>query len=114
MTVTAADYNNSSEGIVIQTTDTRVDRRLTPFWVRSGAGNAVFVIPSYVSKLRYRFSWTQQSHSPLLTLSISTFLVINQTLGPEGWYEGTHVPLGNRVVEIVASSAMNWTFSQTQ
>jgi len=114
MSVTATGFNNSTEGITVLTSDTRINRTLTPYWVRSGSGNIVFDMPSYVSRVRIQGTWTQRDTSNFIVY-ISGRLVLNEILRTSLTYDGTHlVPAGNRVVEITSSSAINWTFTQVQ
>ncbi|HWI16642.1 MAG TPA: carboxypeptidase regulatory-like domain-containing protein [Vicinamibacterales bacterium] len=114
MTVTASGFNNSTEGVTVQTIDTRIDRRLAPLWVRSGTGNTVFDMPSYVSRVRIQGTWAQRDTSNFIVY-VSGRLVVNEILRTSITYDGTHiVPSGNRVVEITSSSAISWTFTQIQ
>ena len=116
MSVTAAGFNNSTEGITVQTSDTRINRVLTPYWVRSGSGSITFDMPSYVSRVRIQGTWMNRDLSNFVVY-IDGRMVVNEILStsPSLTYDGTHsVSIGTRTVNIYLSSAINWTFTQVQ
>lgn len=113
MLVTKAGYNQSSEGVTVNTSDTRIDRRLTPFFSRSGVGNNVFDLPSYVSRVRIQGTWNRTSTSNFI-VRIAGRLTVNEVLRDSITYDGTHLVTNGGVVTIESSAQISWTFTQVQ
>lgn len=81
-------------------------------WSKSGAGDSVFDMPTYVSRVRVIGTYTGFSSNFIVTVGGS--LLVNELLGT-GWgtttYDGTLLTTGG-VVEITNSSGVSWSFTQ--
>jgi hypothetical protein len=114
ITYTAPRFNGfSATGVMLSNGEIR-NQALAPFFNRSGLGNTVFDLPSYVSRLRIRGVWQRRDNSNFIVY-ISDRLVVNEILRTSITYDGIHqVPAGNRIVRIESSGAIQWTFDQEQ
>jgi len=81
-------------------------------WSRSGEGDSVFDMPTYVSRVRVIGTYTGYSSNFIVYVGGS--LLVNELLGT-GWgtttYDGTLLTTGG-VVEIKYSSGVSWSFTQ--
>lgn len=106
-------YNSHTERPTVAG-DMRVDARVVPFWQRTGVGDNVFDMPSYVRRVRIRGHYPSSSSN--FIVRIGGRLVVNELLG-YSWsgptFEGTYVTNGG-VVEITRSRDVQWTFTQVQ
>jgi hypothetical protein len=83
-----------------------------PPFSRSGVGNTVFDMPPGVTRLLIRGRWTGRDTSNFI-VSVGGRTVVNEILRTSITYEGIHVVSGT-VVEIVSSSAIEWSFQEIQ
>lgn len=92
----------------------RGSKKLTvrSIWSKSGAGDSVFDMPTYVS--RVRIIGTYKGYSSNFIVYVGGSLLVNELLGT-GWgttrYDGTLLTTGG-VVEIKYSSGVSWSFTQ--
>jgi hypothetical protein len=81
-------------------------------WTKSGKGNTVFDMPTYVERVRIIGTYT--GYSSNFIVWVGGDLVVNELLGT-GWgqtrYEGVHLVAGG-VVEIEYSSGVKWSFEE--
>ena len=81
-------------------------------WSRSGVGDMVFDMPTYVSRVRVVGTYT--GYSSNFIVYVGGRLLVNELLGT-GWgttrYDGTLLTTGG-VVEIKYSSGVLWSFTQ--
>jgi len=81
-------------------------------WSKSGTGDNVFDMPTYVSRVRIIGTYT--GYSSNFIVYVGGDLLVNELLGT-GWgtttYDGTHLTTGG-VVEIKHSSGVSWSFTQ--
>ncbi|MCG2814490.1 MAG: Ig-like domain-containing protein, partial [Candidatus Aminicenantes bacterium] len=81
-------------------------------WSRSGVGDMVFDMPTYVSRVRVVGTYT--GYSSNFIVHVGGRLLVNELLGT-GWgttrYDGTLLTTGG-VVEIKYSSGVLWSFTQ--
>ncbi len=81
-------------------------------WSKSGVGDSVFDMPTYVSRVRVIGTYTGFSSNFIVEVGGS--LLVNELLGT-GWgtttYDGTLLTTGG-VVEITSSSGVSWSFTQ--
>ena len=99
-------FNNTAGGQGIKTLTVR------DIWSRSGAGDMVFDMPTYVK--RVRIIGTYNGYSSNFIVWVGGDLLVNELLGT-GWgqtrYDGTHLTTGG-VVEIKHSSGVSWSFTE--
>lgn len=85
-----------------------------PIFTRSGTGNTVFDMPTYVARVRIRGTYTQFSSNFIIKIGGS--LIVNELLGT-AWgpttYDGTHLTQGG-VVEITNSSGVAWSIEEVR
>jgi hypothetical protein len=83
-------------------------------WNRSGTGDMVFDMPTYVS--RVRVTGTFNGYSSNFVVWVGSHLLVNELLGT-GWghtsYDGTLLTSGG-VVQVTNSSGVSWSFSEVQ
>jgi len=81
-------------------------------WSKSGKGDSVFNMPTYVSRVRVIGTYT--GYSSNFIVYVDGWLLVNELLGT-GWgtttYDGTLLTSGG-VVEIKYSSGVSWSFTQ--
>ena len=81
-------------------------------WSKSGVGDSVFDMPTYVSRVRVIGTYT--GYSSNFIVDVAGRLFVNELLGT-GWgtttYDGTLLTSGG-VVEITHSSGVSWSFTQ--
>ncbi|MFC2169956.1 Ig-like domain-containing protein [Acidobacteriota bacterium] len=81
-------------------------------WSRSGVGDMVFDMPTYVSRVRVVGTYT--GYSSNFIVYVAGRLFVNELLGT-GWnttrYDGTLLTTGG-VVEVKHSSGVSWSFTQ--
>jgi len=91
-------------------------KRLTvrTIWSRSGQGDMVFDMPTYVSRVRIIGTYT--GYSSNFIVYVGGHLLVNELLGT-GWgttrYDGTLLTTGG-VVEITYSSGVSWSFTEVR
>ena len=80
-------------------------------FVRSGAGNQVFDLPAYITRLRIQGEWNRTQTSNFI-VRIAGRVVVNEILRDAITYDGTHQIAGGGTVEIVSSGQIAWTFTE--
>ena len=83
-------------------------------WSHSGSGNSVFDIPSHITRVHIRGTWSGSGTSNFI-VRIDTRVVVNAILRglTNRTYEGTHLISGGGVVEISSSANISsWTFTE--
>jgi hypothetical protein len=120
VSVAAADHVGVSRGVTLSGsgTTTTVNVSLLPsaIWTRSGKGNAVFDMPTYVS--RVRITGTTSSSCQNFAVRVAGRLLVNVILGTcsiadSRNYTGTHLTTGG-TVETVISTGIAWTFTEVR
>jgi hypothetical protein len=96
-----------SNGINIEASGVRTG----PLWTRSGSGNMVFDMPSYVARVRIRGEWNRRDTSNFI-VRIGGRLAVNEILREPIVYEGVHLTNGGGVVEITNSAQITWSFTE--
>lgn len=86
-----------------------------PIFTRSGNGNTVFDMPTYVARVRIRGTYTQFSSN--FIIKIGGHLIVNELLGT-AWgpttYDATHLTQGGGVVEITNSTGVAWSIDEVR
>lgn len=81
-----------------------------PIFTRSGSGNQVFDMPTYVRRVRIQGTWNRTQTSNFI-VQIGGSLVVNEILRDSITYDGTHLTTGG-VVSITSSGQITWTFTE--
>lgn len=81
-----------------------------PIWTRSGQGNQVFDMPTYIRRVRIQGVWNQTQTSNFI-VRISGSVEVNEILRDAITYDGTHNVIGGPV-EITSSNQISWTFTE--
>ncbi len=81
-------------------------------WTRSGQGNTVFDMPTYIRRVHIRGVWNGRDTSNFI-VRIAGRVVVNEILRSSITYEGVHLTTGG-VVEIVSSNSIAWTFTEVR
>lgn len=89
-----------------------VTLNLAPPFVRSGSGNNVFDMPTYVSRVRIQGRWNGQGLSNFVVF-INGRLIVNEILRQTITFDGTFATTGG-VTEIVDSTSIAWTFTEVR
>lgn len=110
-----AGYNQGSRSVTMNG-DTRADMTIVPFFVRSGVGDNVFDLPSYVSRVRIQATYPGSCQNFIVRIAGRS--AVNVILGTcsvadARAHDGTYVTSGG-VVEILSSTGVQWTFTQVQ
>jgi Bacterial Ig-like domain (group 2) len=82
-------------------------------WLRSGSGNTVFNLPNYVTRVHIQGRWQQRDTSNFI-VHVNGLSLINEILRTSITYDGTHVVPAGGLIEIVSSSAIDWTFTEVR
>lgn len=83
--------------------------RTGPLWTRSGAGNTVFDMPTYIPRVRIKGRWNRTQLSNFI-VNIGGRNVVNEILRNSITYDGVHLTNGGDVVEIESSAQIAWEF----
>ena len=83
-----------------------------PIWTMSGAGNSVFDMPTYISRVEIRGTWNETSTSNFI-VRVGGQLVVNVVLRDSITYQGIHLVSGG-VTEITNSANVAWTFTEVR
>ncbi len=90
--------------------DKRMDTRIA--WSKSGSGDNVFDMPTYVSRVHVIGTYT--GYTSNFIVWVGTQLLVNELLGT-GWgttkYDGTLLTAGG-TVQITNSSGVTWSFTE--
>lgn len=107
-------YNGRQERPTFATAgDHRFDTNIAPFFRRTGRGNNVFDLPSYVQRIRIRGVWDRRDTSNFI-VRIGGRSILNEILRSTITYDGVHATPGGGVVEIISSTNIDWEFIQEQ
>lgn len=110
----AAGYTEDRKGLFISGASTLNFVLSAPLFSRSGSGNDVFDMPTYVARVRIRGTYTGSSSN--FIVRIGGRLVVNELIGTS-WTstvtEGVYVTTGG-VVEITNSSGVTWVFTEVR
>lgn len=83
-------------------------------WTRTGSGDTVFDMPTYIRRVRITGTYTRNSSN--FIVRVGGQLLVNELLGT-GWnttrYDGTLLTTGG-VVAITNSSGVAWTFAEVR
>lgn len=87
-----------------------------PIFSRSGSGDTVFDMPTYIRRVRIQGNFGGRCQN--FAVKIGGDLLVNEILGTCSIaigrsYDGTHTTTGG-VVEITISSGVNWTISEVR
>ncbi len=121
MTISStAEYVGKAFSVAMPSADTVVNFRLDPvpppIFTRSGVGNMVFDMPTYVSRVRIQASYPDRCQN--FVVLIAGRLIVNEILGTCSIasgrsYDGTHTTSGG-VVETQISTGVSWTFTEVR
>lgn len=113
LSASANGYLTLTRGIFVDNSTLNFSLRTVLPWSQSGAGNTVFVMPSYFDRVRIRGTWNGSGTSNFI-VSIGGNLVVNEILRnmPGRTYEGVHLTRGGGQTEITNSSAIAWVFTE--
>ncbi len=117
VSASAAGYEEQVKAVSINGTNTLnfILRSTTP-WSRSGSGDMVFDMPTYISRVRIVGTYT--GYGSNFIVRIAGALVVNEILGTTSIgigtrYDGTHLTSGG-VVAITNSSGVSWSFTEVR
>ncbi len=107
--------DQTSGGAAINVTGT--GRNNNPIYTRSGTGDNVFDIPSYVTRLRITGSTSSSCQN--FVLRVAGRLVVNVILGTcsvadSRSHDGTYAITGGGTAEITISSGVAWTVTEVR
>lgn len=84
-------------------------------FTRTGTGNTVFDMPTYVARVRITATYTGSGSN--FIVKIGGNLIVNELLGTSFGpltYAGTHLTGGGGVTEITNSTGVAWTFTEVR
>lgn len=81
-------------------------------FTRSGFGNTVFDMPTYITRIRIQGTWNRTSNSNFI-VSIGGRSVLNEILRDSINYDGIALTTGG-VVSITSSGSIAWTFTEVR
>lgn len=107
-------YDEASVGVTVTSnTSTSMTLRPLPLFTRTGGGNSVFDMPTYVRRVRIFGRWNNKGTSNFI-VRIGADFVVNAILRNGNPYEGTHVTTGG-VTEIRSSENITeWSFTEVR
>jgi len=82
-----------------------------PLFSRSGKGNTVFDMPTYVARVHIHGVWDRTQTSNFI-LHIGGRSVVNEILRDSITYDGDHLTNGGGVTDIVNSGQISWTITE--
>lgn len=117
--VVAPGFVGTSRGATLTQgqTSTTINFTLLPeaLWTHGGAGNTVFTMPGYFTRVQIVGVYTGFSSN--FIVRIGGRLVVNELLG-RGWtsttYSGIHLTNGGGTVEITNSAGVQWSFTESR
>lgn len=116
VTASATNYGPVSQSVTLTSNQTLSFQltRTTPTFTKSGTGDTVFDLPTYVARVRITGAYAGSSSN--FIVYISGRLIVNELLG-SFWraltFEGTYLTSGG-IVEIKSSSGVAWTFTEVR
>ncbi len=113
LVATADGYDESRAGVVINGTNTlNFTLRTTVPWSRSGSGNTVFDMPTYITRVHIIGDYGGRTSNFIIW--IGGRLIVNELVGTD-WgevhYEGTHAVTGG-TVEVKNSNGVSWSITE--
>ena len=85
-----------------------------PIWAKTGTGDTVFDMPTYLSRVKITGDYTKNSSN--FIVYVAGRLIVNELLGT-GWgathFEGTYLMSGG-IVEVKLSSGVAWSFAEVR
>lgn len=105
-------YVSLSKGVGL-TSNQSVDFALTsiPVWTKTGSGNSVFDMPTYISRVRIYGRWSGRGTSNFIVL-IGGRLVVNAILRDNNPYQGVHLTSGGVVAIEDSENIVEWSFTE--
>lgn len=87
-----------------------------PLWTKTGTGDMVFDMPTYVSRVRITGSYP--GYSSNFIVKVGGQLLVNVIIGSSAYadgrsYDGTLITVGG-VVQITYSTGVSWTFTEVR
>jgi hypothetical protein len=114
ISASASGYEEKAGGVYINGTNTLNFTLRPPTFTRSGSGDNVFDMPTYVSRVRITANYDRYSSN--FVVYIGGRLVVNELIGT-GWgttaFNGTYTTSGG-VTEIKLSSGVAWSFTEVR
>jgi len=113
---TASGYTEDRRGTFVNGTNTLNFTLQAPLYSRSGTGDNVFTIPTYVTRIRIQGTYTGSCQN--FIVHIAGRGVVNEILGTcsiaSGTrFDGTYVTSGG-VAEVLNSTGVSWTFTEVR
>jgi hypothetical protein len=114
ISASAAGYEERAAGVYINGTNTLNFTLRPPTFTRSGVGDTVFDMPTYVSRIRIQAQYAGFSEN--FIVHVGGRHIVNELLGT-GWgpttFDGTYVTTGG-VTEILHSTRVSWWFTEVR
>ena len=112
----ATGWGEDRRGVFVDGTNTLNFTLTPPLFSRSGTGNNVIDLPTYVRRLRVQGSYS--GFTTNFVVWCATQLVVNELLGT-GWpstrYDGTHqINSAGCTLRVENSSGVAWTFTEVR
>ncbi len=113
----AQDYDEVGSGLFLDGPKTlNFTLRTTAPWTRSGVGDFVFDMPTYISRVRIQASTNTSCQN--FAVQIAGRLVVNVIIGTcsvadSRTHDGTYSTSGGRV-DITISSGVSWSFTEVR
>ena len=98
----------------VATTSSTTTTTVRPIWSKTGQGDNVFDMPTYVSRVRIIGTYTGSSSN--FIVKVGGKLLVNELLGTywgQTRYDGTLLTTGG-VAEITNSSGVSWSFEEVR
>lgn len=111
LNASATGYAATATSVTLTSSQTR-DFQLTPapLFAAAGAGNTVFDMPTYVSRVRIQGRWNGTSNSNFIVF-VGGRLIVNEILRQSITYDGTHAVVGG-VTQVTDSVAIAWSINE--
>lgn len=91
-----------------------------PPWAQSGSGDNVFVVPSFVTRVRIDATYNGSCQNFIARISTSPTSLVNTIIGTcsvaetRSPFSGTYAINNGGTVTITSSTGINWTFTQVR
>jgi hypothetical protein len=114
--VSASNFVTTAKGVTV-VSNTTLNVALLPaqLFTQSGSGNNVFNMPTYISRIHIRGTFTGFCCSNFI-VKIGSSLVVNDIIGPSEnstVSDGVYLTSGG-TVQITDSSGVSWTFTEVR
>lgn len=115
VSIAASGYQPAQKSVTLTGSATLSFTLVTTLpWTRSGSGDNVLTLPTYISRVKITADYPHNSSN--FVVYIAGRLVVNELIG-YAWgsthFEGTYLTSGG-VVEIKLSSGVAWTFAEVR